>query len=331
MLRKLFSLLLVFLCCSGCSERPAQEQAPKKGFVITNYASDLSDHDYYYTKHPERIIALWQNSIETLLALEAGPKIIAAAGLGSESHLRPDLVEAYKKIPIRSRQVYSQEATLLMEPDFILGWLYDFSGKGKSLGTSFFWEQRGVNVYMNLMDGAEYQPKHVLADELRYIGDVGKIVGKEHKAQELITKLQEKITSSSLRLREKPKVLILSKVGKTLAIYTPRTLAGDIATSLGAQVLGADRESIGEDEFISYEDIVTWQPDIIFVQSAPERDKVVLEQFAKIPVLRNLECARQGNIYCLPFYTLRSPGIRVVDAVELMAAGMEQWQEKKSK
>lgn len=324
----LLAIICLLLCACGSNQDVASNKAKSTQVIVKNYTSDLKEYDYVYKEPPKRIVALWQNSIETLIALGASDKIVAAAGLGNESHLKKEHLEAYKKIPTLSRQTYSQEAVLAMKPDFILGWFFDFSIRGRSIGTTDFWVKRNTNIYMTLTNGADFKAKHVLEDELKYIEDVGKIVGKEEKALEIVQGIKNKIDDcqkKTAQLPKKPKVLIISNAKRVLTIYTPRTLAGDLATRLGSQVIGSNKERVGENEYMSFEELVMENPDIIFLQSAPERDKVALETLYSIPALQNLNCIKNKRVYCVPFYTLRCPGVRVDDAVELMSAGILDW------
>lgn len=332
MTRKIITIAAFSFLLIGCGlqqqvEKPEMKAATdlSNAFTIKNYASDLSEHTYIYYKHPERIVALWQNSVETLIALGAAEKIVAVGGVTNEQHLKPEFLIAYKNIPVKSKQIFSQEEMLLLKPDFILGWLFDFSGRGRSIGTTAFWEKRNTNIYMNLLDLAEFKAIHTIEDELQYITDIGKIVGQEEKAQDEIKKIRQQIDLCHQQAKsdKKPKVLIISNVGKTLSIYTPRTLAGDIVTQLGGTVLGVEKQSIGENEFLSYEEILMLDPDVIFLQSAPERDALTLEMFYSVPVLRNLKCVKNKKVYCIPFYTIRSPGIRIIDAIEIFAGGLQ--------
>ena len=323
-------ILMFFLCClfiSGCKSietdrHPASDKAV--AFSIENYDSSMKPHIYKFTQHPQRIVALWQNSIETLIALGAGDKIIAAAGVYNEKHLNPDYLEIYKRIPVRQTQIFSQENVLMMHPDFIAGWLFDFTGKGRSIGTSSFWEERNVNVYMNLMNGAEFKAHHTIEDELQYITDLGKIVGNEAKAASLAAGINNKILRyrQQLAAKKRLKVLVVSNFGKTITIYTPRTLAGDILTRLGADVIGKQQEAVGENEYISYEEILTSQPDVIFLQCSPENENMLLKSVYNNPALRNVKCIKNRQVYCIPFYTIRSPGVRIDDAVDIFAKGL---------
>lgn len=323
-------ILMFFLCClfiSGCKSietdrHPASDKAVD--FSIENYDSSMKPHIYKFTQHPQRIVALWQNSIETLIALGAGDKIIAAAGVYNEKHLHPEYLEAYKKIPARQIPIFSQENILLMHPDFIAGWLFDFTGKGRSIGTSSFWEERNINVYMNLMNGAEFKAQHTMDDELKYIMDLGKIVGNEAQAAIIISDINNKILryKQQLAVKKRLKVLVVSNFGKTITIYTPRTLAGDILTRLGADVIGKKQEAVGENEYISYEEILTSQPDVIFLQCSPENENMLLKSVYSNPALQNVKCIKKRQVYCIPFYTIRSPGIRIDDAIDIFAKGL---------
>lgn len=323
-------ILMFFLCClfiSGCKSietdrHPASDKAV--AFSIENYDSSMKPHIYKFTQHPQRIVALWQNSIETLIALGAGDKIIAVAGVYNEKHLNPEYLEAYKMIPVRQTQIFSQENVLLMHPDFIAGWLFDFTGKGRSIGNSSFWEERNVNVYMNLMNGAEFKAQHTMEDELKYITDLGKIVGNEAQAAIIISGINNKILryKQQLAVKKRLKVLVVSNFGKTITIYTPRTLAGDILTRLGADVIGKKQEAVGENEYISYEEILTSQPDVIFLQCSPENENMLLKSVYSNPALQNVKCIKKRQVYCIPFYTIRSPGIRIDDAIDIFAKGL---------
>ncbi|WP_293728317.1 ABC transporter substrate-binding protein [uncultured Phascolarctobacterium sp.] len=322
--------LSICIMISGCVSKDLDSKVntvkkdDSSSFVVTSYGSDLKKHDYIYPRHPKKVVALWQNSVETLIALGAVDKIIAFGGLANENYLKPEHREAFEKIPIRSRQVFSQESVLLMEPDFILGWYFDFSGKGRSIGTTDFWNKRHVNVYMNLLNGAEFQPTHTLEDEIKYIKDVGRIVGKETQAENIIHNITERIGAckNRLSLGRKPKVLIISSIGSGVSIYTPRTLPGDLVTQLGGIVLGKENEKIGENETISLEEILINDPDVVFISSSPEYAHLMLEKFKNIPALRSLHCIRNNSCYIIPFYTIRSPGVRVVDAIEIFASGL---------
>lgn len=300
----------------------APAPAPAAGVAVENYDSDFRPHVYYYAQPPARIVALWQNSIETLIALGAADRIIAAGGLFSTDHLTPAYLSAYETIPVRQSRAFDVETMLMMQPDLIVGWLWDFSGHGSGMGRSAFWEARGTNVYMTSMNGAELKAEHTLDDELRYIRDLGTIVGRDAAAEAIVRQIEAELYVPPAAQEAPPRVLVIASAARDLRIYTPRTLPGDLLRRLGADVLGRGEERIGEDEIISYEQLRMMDPDIIFVQTSAPDDTAPRAHLRRHPALRDLRAVRSGRIYCVPFYLLRCPGTRVIDTVRALRTGL---------
>lgn len=293
--------------------------------TVENYNSQGEKVSIVYQKPPARIIALWQNSIETLLQLGAGEQIIAAVGIDDERHLTEEDRILFRQLPMTVPRAIGQEKALAMNPDFILGWLFDFTGKTNSVGTWDFWHQRNVPVYMTLTNMADFSEKHVIEDELKYISDVGKIVGKNRKADEIIGKIQKDLRIKMEKMksvRKKQKVLIINSLSKGLYIYTPRTLAGDIVTRLGGDVIGKEVENVGNTEILSFERLMMEKPDVIFIQSAPERDENILQGLYDHPAFRQVPAVLNKRVYTVPFYTIRCPAVRVGDAVNIFYSGL---------
>ena len=67
--------------------------------TIENYNTQGEPEKMTYTKPPERVVAVWQNSIETLLALGVGDRIIAGNGVPDKKFFRKEYQEQYSKIP----------------------------------------------------------------------------------------------------------------------------------------------------------------------------------------------------------------------------------------
>lgn len=335
MLRKaLISIFLgVILFLAGCGIHISQEikennmEQVVNGFPVTieNYNSLGEKVKTTYHKSPKRIIALWQNSIETLIQLGASENIVAAAGISDENHLTKEDREIYKKLPVVTKQNLNQEAAVALNPDFILGWLFDFTGKANSVGTWGFWHDRSVPVYMTKMNMGDFLDKHVVEDELTYISDVGNIVGKQSKAEEIISSIKTSLNRFSEYGKQQnkfQKVLIISSLSHELHVYTPRTLPGDIVTRLGGYVMGKEVESVGNTEVMSIESVILQNPDVIFIQSNNQLSEELIELVADYPGLKEVKAVRNKRIYTVPFYTIRCPSVRVLDAIEIFAKGL---------
>ena len=100
--------------------------------TIENYNSEGKKVSTVYQKPPTRI----------MLELGAGEQIIAATGIDDERHLTEENRILFRQLPMTVPRTIGQEKALAMNPDFILGWLFDFTGKANSVGTWDFWHQR---------------------------------------------------------------------------------------------------------------------------------------------------------------------------------------------
>ena len=56
--------------------------------TIENFNTQGEPEQQNFTKPPERVVAVWQNSIETLLALGVGDRIIAGNGVPDKKFFR---------------------------------------------------------------------------------------------------------------------------------------------------------------------------------------------------------------------------------------------------
>lgn len=143
-----------------------------------------------FQKPPKRVVCIWQNSIENLMALGVGDRIVAAMGLPDGSYLRPEYRETYAKIPYTSMEHLDMETVMLQDPDLIVGWASSFDKK--TLRGTDFWEGRGVGTY--IAPGSSSTIKvHTIDYEYQDILNLGKIFDREEKAQELVSKMQDEI------------------------------------------------------------------------------------------------------------------------------------------
>ena len=91
-MKKIWIAAALLSCCllSGCSPM-VKEGAPRTEAVVEDSAhypvtvETLNSHgemrEETFQKPPKRVVCIWQNSIENLLALGLGDRIVAAMGL----------------------------------------------------------------------------------------------------------------------------------------------------------------------------------------------------------------------------------------------------------
>ncbi len=320
--------LLILGLCSGCSPI-VKEGAPRTEAVVE--ASDhypvtietLDSHgemrEETFAKPPKRVVCIWQNSIENLLALGVGDRIVAAMGLPSGEYLRPEYREDYDRIPYTSMEKLDMETVMLEDPDLIVGWASSFDKK--TLRGTDFWEGRGVGTY--IAPGSSSKVKvHTIDYEYQDILNLGKIFDREEKARELVSQMQEEITRAEQKAQQlghHPRGLIIEYLGKDIQVYGEHTLAGNILTAMGGELLGEGLDKISKEQLIEMD------PDALFLvicENAYDRMDLFTDRLYQDKALQGLRCVKEKRIYPLPLYAIYSAGVRTYDGIEIIGKGL---------
>lgn len=72
-------------------------------------------------------------------------------------------------------------------------------------------------------------------------------------------------------------------------------------TRLGGDVIGKEVENVGNTEILSFERLMMEKPDVIFIQSAPERDENILQGLYDHPAFRQVPAVLNKRVYTVPF------------------------------
>ena len=295
--------------------------------TIENYNTQGEPEQMTYTKPPERVVAVWQNSIETLLALGVGDRIIAGNGVPDKKFFRKEYQEQYSKIPYTGLQLLDLETTMMLKPDLIVGWHSTFAPK--VLRPTDFWHKRGVNTFIarsSMISNAG----RTLQNEYKDILDLGKIFDKNERAQQLVADMQHEMqfaTSQTASFQKRPRALVIEFMGKEVRVYGERSLAGDIVHELHGELLAAKDRSIG------IEQVVELDPDVIFVvviESYYGHEQDMVDRVTQHKALKNLRCVKEGRVLPLPLYAVYSSGVRTYDGIKIIANGLypELYKEK---
>lgn len=276
-------------------------------------------HKETFAETPRRVVAVWQNSIETLLALGVGDRIVAAMGLPSGEYLRPEYRETYDRIPYTSMENLDVETVMMTNPDLIVGWASTFDAK--VLRGTDFWESRGIHTYISPGSSSAVK-EHTVDYEYRDILNMGKIFDREEKAEEIVSQMEAEIKraeNSARALGRHPRGLVIEYLGKNINVYGRRTLAGDIVKRMGGELLAEDAQQISKEQLIELD------PDAIFVVVI-ERDygqeKQILDHIYGEKALQGLRCVKERRIYPLPLYAIYSAGVRTYDGIQIIEKGL---------
>ena len=272
-----------------------------------------------YERPPQRVVAVWQNSIETLLALGVGDRIVAGMGVPDARYIRPEYRAAYEEIPYTSLEHLDVETILMMQPDLIVGWSSTFSSK--VLRGTDFWAGRGVHTYI-APSSARGNRNKTIAQEYQDIRNLGRIFGREERAEELVGAMQNEIAfvaEKTAYMEKRPRALVIELLGKEIRSYGADTLAGDMMRALGVDHLAAEGQSL------SMEELITLAPDAIFVVVIEDdygNEDAILARLYENPALQDLMCVQQRRIYPIPLYAVYSAGTRTYDGITIFAHGL---------
>lgn len=308
-------------------EETDSEDSADAGETRTEYPLTITTYDYAgneiettYEKAPEKVLAVYQGSIETMLALGLEDHLVATAGLDNE--VPDDMKDAFSKTNYLDEFTPSLETVTMLEPDMILSWGSLFSDK--NLGDVTNWIDKGCNTYYNT--NTRPDGSRTLENEFTDILNIGKIFDVQDKAQEIVDNAKEvidKTLNATADIEEKPSVMIVEPLGEDISNYGASSLGGDMVTQLGAELANPDASTVGK------EDIIAADPDVIFVVYMPyagdDPETVMNDQLAVIKddeALQSLDAVKNDRVYPIMLSEMYASATRTQDGIETFAKGL---------
>lgn len=289
--------------------------------TITNYNYAGDEVTYTYEKAPEKVIAVYQGSIETMIALGLEDHVIASYGLDNE--VKDEWKDGFAKMHY-DESVFApdKETVTMLAPDMIFSWGSYFSDK--KLGDVDGWNNKGVGTYMNSNTRPGGHPR-TLQNEFDDILNVGKIFDVEDRAQALVSEMEQAIaeTKEAVKGQDTVRVAVVEPMNGRMTNYDAKSLAGDMVVQLGGELVKPEG---GE---MSKEDLVALNPDVIFVvymaYSGDNPETVIANQLAAIqddPALASLSAVAEGRVLPIMLGDMYASGPRTMDGIRNIAAGM---------
>ena len=304
-----------------------QDSAKKTEYplTITTYNSDGTQLETTYEKAPEKVVAVYQGSIETMLALGLEDHLVATAGLDNE--VPDEQKAAFSETNYLDEFTPSKETVTMLEPDMIFSWGSLFGEK--TLGNASEWVEKGVNTYMNTnthpkQGDASYNK--TLENEYNDILNIGKIFDVQDKAEAIVNEMEttiDMVLEKTSAIQEKPTVLILESGKDSFTNYNATSLGGDMVTQLGGVLANPDGASLGK------EDVIAANPDVIFVVYMPytgddpeevkqEKLNVILEDEA----YASLDAVKNGRVVPIMLSEMYASATRTQDVIVTFAQGL---------
>lgn len=285
--------------------------------TVTTYNYEKEPIEITFEKAPEKVLAVYQNSIETLLALGLEDHILACSGL--DHAVKPEWEEAFAKVNYLTEFAPDKETVTMMEPDFILSW-YSFFGE-KRIGDMPYWIERGINTYMFANTGAVLP--RTLEHEYTDILNIGKIFDVQEKAEAMVTEIQDEISrvfDAAQAAGDAPTVLIIEFFSESTHVYGEDSLGGDMVTKLGGTHALPEGGTIGD------EDIINLNPDVIFTVYMDREDEdmsaTTIARIMENPAFASLAAVQNERVYSIPLGEMYASGPRTIDGVLTFATGM---------
>lgn len=267
-------------------------------------------------KNPKRIIVCGGNAVDTLI------------GFGVESAIHtavltePDALQIYKeKLP--QAKIYpaaiSQEAAMTVKPDFILGMRRFFDDK--VLGDTVFWEGNGVSAYIQDASGPIPSlgnfPPCTIESEKNFLRNMGKIFGKEEKAESVISEIEIELKRADQKVAKKPKVLFIEFMPNNIEAFGKELLSGDIVEKLGGEIITYKAP------FISMEELLTVQADVIFLvhHGGQGQAQIELKKMHE-GALTQIKAVKEKRLYTIAYDKIVATGIHTPETVRLIRQGM---------
>lgn len=296
----------------------SQIKAEAESRVVHQLTSSGVDEDVIYNGESYRIMAAWQNSIETLLALGMGDRIIAAIGVPDSKYIAIEYQEEYKKIPYKSMDIPDIETTLLWEPDLLVGW--DTTFQKNNWRSTNFWKERGVHTYIARSSALLSPP--TVEGEYQYILDMGDIVNRRKRAEELVNRSKQYVQDVRAYARAHPTddtVIILEPAGRQFGVYDVDTLGGNMVKEIDGNLI------TGVGETINIEELIELNPSVIFMvlqEDDYENEDVLIERLYDNPVLQHVDAIKNRRVYGIPLFMVYSAGVRIHDGLDIMIHGL---------
>ena len=293
--------------------------------TITTYGTDGSELTTIYEKAPEKVVAVYQGCIETMLALGLEEHLVATAGLDNEV---PDSQkEAFSKTNYLDEFTPSLETVTMLEPDMIFSWGSLF--KEGTLGDTNDWIKKGTNLYMNtnthpMQNGESYHK--TLENEFTDILNIGKIFDVQDRAEAIVNDMKEsiaKVQEKTESQKEKPTALILESGKDGFTNYGKTSLGGDMVTKLGGELVNPDASQVGK------EDVIAANPDVIFVVYMPysgdDKEQVKQEKLdviLKDNTYASLDAVKNGRVVPIMLSEMYASATRTKDGIITFAEGL---------
>ncbi|UAN44783.1 ABC transporter substrate-binding protein [Serratia sp. JSRIV001] len=302
--------------------------------LATTYPLTIENCGYKetFTKAPERVVALGQNTVEILLLLGLQDKIVASAFWPTK--VLPQLAEQNEKIKTLTVEIPTLESILAQNPDFVPAQLPLLLGPESKVAKREDLATVGVNSYMSpgmcatKKDiGDMYGSRQKLWDMTflyQEIADFAKIFNVEDRGQALIADFKQREANLRREFGKNNQDLSFVFWFSSSSPSSDAYVGGkNSASGFIANLLGGHNAITSETEWptVGWESIIAANPNVIVVSSL-DRNRWALDnaeekiKFLKTdPAVSQLDAVKKGHIVVMDGQAM-NPTIRTIYGAE---------------
>ena len=161
---------------------------------------------------------------------------------------------------------------------------------------------------------------NTIEGECAYVRDLGCVFNREERAEELVQQMQAEIryVQENTRGKERPRTLIIERMGNQFMNYGEDTLAADILRHVNGDPLSYER-------YIGFEQVVDANPEVIFLIVSEDRYReaeTIKAEFMDDPAFQDIQAVQNNRVYVLPLYMVYASATRTYDGIHAMAHGL---------
>ena len=290
-----------------------------------NYAGE--EVPITFEKAPERVVAVYQGCIETMIALGLEDHVVASFGLDNE--VKDEWKAGFEKMNYHTEPFAPDKETVtLLEPDLIFSWGSLFGDK--NLGDVDNWISQGINTLINRntrTGQTSSDNARTLENEYQTILDVGTIFNVEEKAQALVDEMKAEIdqTLAAAAGTDSVSVAVVQPFEDgRMWNRSAKELVGDMVVSLGGEMALPD---VSGD--LDKEALLAADPEVIFViymaYDGDDPEAIIQQRMDAVvadPALSTLSAVKNGRVYPIMLGDVYAAGPRCLDGIRTLSQGM---------
>ena len=109
--------------------------------------------------------------------------------------------------------------------------------------------------------------------------------------------------------------MMLEVGGRNIFNYDDGWIIGDMVRQMGGVMPVKARK-------LSSEQLIEYDPDVIFVDYFMEGQKANIQKFFDAPEYNSLKAVKNHRIYLIPFDYMYAPGINTIDGIRIVRDGL---------